>query len=109
MRTAKILPFKPKNKMSRKMRAIQNIFQADKKLSEAVSLFVDANADCVFWEMIYRLPLNCEQTVAVDFAHSIWDSERFTLSCIFEDGLDMNPDLQKAVLDAIAIRWGLGK
>ena len=109
MYTTNVLPYRKSRLMSRKMKALQHIFRADPKLAKAVQLFVDPETDCIFWEMIFRLPLTCGQKEAVKFAYCIWEPELSTRSNLFEDGLDMNAALKCAVLEAIAIRWGLRK
>ena len=97
----------PVGKLSSQMCAVLRIVTTDVELSDAVFGFVDIHNDSVDWDPIFALELNTGHRAAMQFAYAVW-TDRLKPGCNpFEDALNMTPDLKRACLKAIGMRWNL--
>ncbi len=94
-------------KISTQMRAVLTVLCADQHLMDATMPFVDFYRDSIKWDEIYNLPLNPTHKAAVDIAFGIWTDEQKAETNFFGPILNMETDLQTAVLRGLALRWGL--
>lgn len=94
-------------KHSVQMRAVLSILRSEPALFQLLSKFLDLETETIFWDEIYKLPMAAEHRIAVSWAYSIWTDQPRPRANYFEGALSMTPDLQFAVLNALAIRWGL--
>ncbi len=94
-------------KHSVQMRAILAIFGADPYLMKSVEPFIDFSTETIEWDEIFKLPLSSGHKGACVWAYSCWtDGQRPRVS-YFENALNMDENLQTAILKALSLRWGL--
>lgn len=98
---------KPERKLSTQMRAVLLIFGADDHLMKAVSPFINLDTETIHWDQIFKIPFGAGHCAAVTWAYGVWtDGPRTRTNC-FDAALSMTPNLQVAVLQALALRWGI--
>src|ERR1700730_17906534 len=97
----------PVGKLSRQMCAVLRIVTADQHLSDAAFRFINLQDDSVDWEPIFALDLDPGNRAAIQFAYAVWSDQLNPGSNLFEDALNMTPDLKRACLKAIGMRWNL--
>ena len=97
----------PVGKLSQQMCAVLRIITVEQALSNAVFQYIDIQNDSIEWEPIFNLDLGTGFRAAIHFAYVAWTDQLKPGSQLFEDALSMSPDLQRACLKAIGIRWGL--
>jgi hypothetical protein len=97
----------PQRKLSTQMRAVLMIMEADSYLKKAVLPFVDVNRESINWEPIFKMSFGSGHKAAVTWAYAIWTDEVRAKSNPFDGALSLSPALQKAVLQALALRWGM--
>ena len=97
----------PVGKLSRQMCAVLRIITAEQCLSDAAFKYIDIQNDSINWEPIFALELDSGCRAAIEFAYAAWTDQLKPNSQLFEGALNMSPELQKACLKAIAIRWGI--
>jgi hypothetical protein len=94
-------------KLSTQMCAILLIFCADTVLMESIEPFVDLKTESIDWEQIRRIPFGSGHRAATSIAYSIWTDKILEGGNPFELALSMEKPLQRACLQALAVRWGL--
>jgi hypothetical protein len=94
-------------KISTQMKAVLRIFSADPSLLELVTPYIHLDSDSLDWDPIFELPLNSGFKAATGFAYAIWRDELRPRSNPFDGILNAEPELKKAVVSALACRWGL--
>ncbi len=97
----------PVGKLSPQMCAVLRIVTAEQFLSDAVFRYINIQNDSIDWEPIFSLDLGTGFRAAIDIAYAVWTDRLKPGSQLFEDSLSMSPELQRACLKAIGIRWGL--
>ncbi|HEY8269957.1 MAG TPA: hypothetical protein VIG33_03655 [Pseudobdellovibrionaceae bacterium] len=94
-------------KLSPQMCAVLRIITADQFLSDAVFRFINIQNDSIEWELIFSLDLDLGHRAAIEFANMVWNDRLKPDSQLFEDALSMSPELQRACLKALGMRWEL--
>jgi hypothetical protein len=97
----------PQRKPSAQMRAVLMILEADSYLKKTVLPFVDVNRESINWEPIFKMPFGSGHKAAVTWAYAVWTDEVRMKSNPFDGALSLSPALQRAVLQALALRWGM--
>jgi hypothetical protein len=97
----------PVGKLSPQMCAVLPIITADQFLSDAVFRHIDIQNDSIEWDPIFSLNLGTGFRAAIQFAYAAWTDRIKPDSQLFEDALSMDPELQRACLKAIGMRWGI--
>lgn len=98
---------KSQRKFSTQMRAVLLIFGADKFLMESVAPFINFDTETIYWDQINKIPFGSGHRAATAWAYGLWTDEPRPKSNVFGAALSMSPGLQAAVLQALALRWGL--
>lgn len=98
---------KPDRKLSTQMRAVLLIFAADARLKEAVSPFINLDTETIHWDQIQKIPFGSGHRAAAAWAYGVWTDEPRPRTNCFDAALCMDSRLQVAVLEALAMRWGL--
>lgn len=96
----------PARKLSTQMCALLMIFSGDASLMDAVEPFVDLKLESIDWVGIHSLPMGSGHKAAVAFAYGVWTDEVLDGYNPFGLGLSMERPLQRACLQALALRWG---
>ncbi len=97
----------PVGKLSSQMCAVLRIVTAEPHLSDAVFRFINIHDDSIDWEPIFALELGAGNRAAIQIAYAVWTDQLKAGSNLFEDALNMTPDLKRACLKAIGMRWNL--
>ncbi|MCM2282838.1 MAG: hypothetical protein NDI61_13440 [Bdellovibrionaceae bacterium] len=98
---------KSERKLSTQMRAVLLIFGADKFLMESVAPFINFDTETISWDQINKIPFGSGHRAATAWAYGVWTDQPRPKSNVFDAALSMSPGLQAAVLQALALRWGL--
>lgn len=98
---------KPPRKLSTQMAAVLLILNADPNLMERVKPFINLENETIFWEPILKMSLGSGHRAAITWAYGAWTDELRPRSNPFDAALSLTPNLQVAVLKALALRWGL--
>ncbi len=91
------------------MRAVLHVLKADPSLYERVIPFINLQTEPIFWHDIFRLGFGSGHRGAVTWCYGIWVDEPRPRSNPFDAALSLDARLQIAVLEALAMRWGLSK
>jgi len=91
------------------LKAVLLIFNADVELKRKALPYVDLNSQSINWEKIYQNDFSGGDSAALAWAKAIWCDQVSTKSDPFDRAFAMDVYLQNAVLNALAIRWGLIK
>ncbi len=94
-------------KYSQQMRAVLHVLKADPNLYERVSPFINFDTETIYWNEIFRQGFSSGHRGAVTWCYGIWVDEPRPRSNCFDAALSMDPRFQVAVLEALAMRWGL--
>lgn len=97
----------PNRKPSTQMRAVLHVLKADPFLYERVSPFISFDTETIYWNEIFRMGFGCGHRGAITWCYGIWVDEPKPRSNCFDAALSMDAKFQTAVLEALAIRWGL--
>ena len=97
----------PVGKISKKMCALLRIITTEQAISDAVFRYIDLKEEAVDWESVFALDLEPGCQTAIEFAYAVWTDQLRPGSPIFEKALAMSPELKKACLQALKIRWGV--
>jgi len=105
--TAAISPQEQKEKtLSPEILAALIIVSADFYLQQSTKQYIDLKDQTVQWEQLFRLPLTDGHRAAIGWAYSIWNQAPHPTCNPFETASSMDSELKKAVLRALALRWG---
>ncbi len=99
---------KVKRKLSQQMHSVLTILNADDELMERVQPHVDLERDSIDWDQIFKQPWSSGERGALTWAFNLGRDEYRKGTNSFESALSMDPALQRAVLRALCIRWGIG-
>ena len=94
-------------KHSTQMRAVLHVLKADPFLYERVSPFINFDTETIYWNEIFRMGFGSGHRGAITWCYGIWVDEPKPRSNCFDAALSMDPQFQMAVLEALAMRWGL--
>jgi hypothetical protein len=97
----------PQRKQSTQMRAVLMVLDADPYLKSAALPFVDVTRESINWEPIFKTASGSGHRAAVTWAYALWTDEVRAKTNPFDGALSLSPALQKAVLQTLAIRWGV--
>lgn len=98
---------KPQKKLSFQMRAILMVLEADPYLKDMLSPHIDLNLESIRWDRIFQLRLCSGHSTVVSWIYGIWTDEPRPRANMFSGALNLTPKLQTALLNALALRWGL--
>lgn len=94
-------------RLSVQMRAILMILEADPHLKAALSPHLDLNMESIYWDKIFKLPFGSDQFTIVGWIYAIWTDELRPRVNLFDGSVNLSPRVQAAILNALALRWGL--
>lgn len=98
---------KYQRKPSQQMRAVLCVLGADQSLLKRVEPFIDFERESIYWDQISKISFGSGHRAAITWAYGIWTDQQRPRANAFDAALSMDPNLQSAVLRALAIRWGL--
>ena len=98
---------KSQRKLSVQMRAVLMILEADPYLKNMLSPHIDLDLESIRWDRIFQFRLSSGHSTAVSWLYGIWTDEPRPRSNVFDGSLNLTPKLQAAILNALALRWGL--
>jgi hypothetical protein len=96
------------DKLPRELFAILRIFSADQELQRKALKHVDTERQEINWFAISQNDFGGGHMAAVIWAKALWTLENPPQSALFERALAMDDNLREAVIEGIAIAWGLG-
>jgi hypothetical protein len=102
-----LVPIFPQKKISTQLAAVLTIFGADAHLMRSVESFIDVERESIDWPGIFKIPFGSGHRAAVTWSYGLWVDEQRPRANCFDAALSMSPQLQLAVLEALALRWGL--
>ena len=94
-------------KVSREMRAVLHIINADPETQRLGLRHIDQERERINWEGIWNQDYCGGFGAVMLWVQAIWCDRKETKGDPFDRAFAMDPHLQKAVLEALAIRWGL--
>lgn len=94
-------------KLPSELRAVLRIFRYDDELKRKALPHVDIGRQSINWPRIWANDFGGGHAAAVVWAQAIWCDQVQTKSDPFDRAFGMDAGLQRAVLDALAIRWSL--
>ena len=92
---------------SQQMRAVLHVLSGDPSLEALVKPHIDFENESILWEHIFAIPFGSGHRAAVMLAFGLWTDQLKLRSNPFSAALAMDANLQRAYLEAQAIRWGL--
>lgn len=98
---------KIQRKISTQMRAVLTIFSADLYLMRLVEPHINLSTETNQWDPIFKFPLSSGHRVCAVWAYSLWTDEIRTKANPFDGTLNLDSNLQAAILKALSIRWGV--
>ncbi len=107
MSPSPVLNLVSERKHSVQMRAVLFILNADPHLMNSVWPFLNLETETIFWDEIFKIPFGSGNRAGASWAYCIWTDELRPRANCFDAALSMTPNLQAAVLQALALRWGL--
>lgn len=93
--------------MSVQMRCVFTVLDAASNLRAALSPYIDLNLESIYWERIFKLPLSSGERTLVSWIYGLWTDEQRPRANVFDGSITLPPQIQIAVLKALALRWGL--
>jgi hypothetical protein len=99
----------PGRKHSTQMRAVLHVLKTDSDLYGRVSPFINFDTETIYWHEIFRQGFGSGHRAAVTWCYGIWTDEPRPRSNCFDSALSMDSRFQVAVLEALAMRWGLSR
>ena len=100
---------KLKRQPSREMRAVLHIINADPDLQRLGLKHIDQENERINWKGIWNQDYCGGWGAAMLWVQAIWCDRVETKGDPFDRAFACDPHLQKAILEALAIRWGLLK
>ena len=98
---------KPKRQPSREMRAVLHIINADPEMQRLGLRHIDQENERINWKGIWSQDYCGGFAAAMLWVQAIWCDRVETKGDPFDRAFAADPHLQKAILEALAIRWGL--
>lgn len=93
--------------MSVQMRCVFTVLDAAPNLRAALSPCIDLSRETIYWERISKLQLSSGERTLVAWIYGLWTDEQRPRANVFDGSLNLPPQIQIAVLKALALRWGL--
>jgi hypothetical protein len=101
------LPEKTKRRASVQMLAVLTVFSSDAHLMAQVRPFIDLDLESISWKEIFKIPLGSDYQGAIGFAYGLWTDRVQEKTNPFDAALSLSPRIQAALLQGLALRWGL--
>ena len=98
---------RPRHRCSTELRAVLRIIEADDFLVRNVLPFIDCESESIDWDRIFSMSFGSGHYAAVTAAYGIWTDHVREGCDPFDMAFSLGQNLQRAVLSALAIRWGL--
>jgi hypothetical protein len=89
------------------LRAVLRIVTADNELKQKALPFVNIERREIDWQNIFRHDFSSSHRAALIWAKICWLDEMPAKADPFDRAFSMDNCLREAVLEALAIRWGL--
>jgi hypothetical protein len=97
------------SKLPRELRAVLRIFTADEELKRKTLPHVNIERQSINWPKIWSNDFGGGHSAAIVWAQAIWCDRIETKADPFDRAFAMDFSLQRACIEALAIRWGLIK
>jgi hypothetical protein len=94
-------------RMPNELRAVLHIVECSEEIRRKALPFIDIDRCSIDWHGIFSNDWCGGHAATLVFAKAIWCDQVTTKSDPFDRAFAMDPSLQKTVLEALAIRWGL--
>lgn len=98
---------RPRHRYSTELRAVLRIIESDDFLVRNVLPFIDCERESIAWDRIFSMSFGSGHYAAVAMAYGIWTDHQRAGCDPFDMAFSLGPNLQRAVLSALALRWGL--
>ncbi len=98
---------KPQRKPSIQMKAILMVLEADPYLNDMLSPHIDLDLETIRWDRIFQIRFSSGHSTVVSWLYGLWTDEPRPRANVFGGSLNLTPKLQAAILNAMALRWGL--
>lgn len=92
--------------LPRELRAVLRIFNYDDELRTKALPHVNIERRSINWPKIWANDFGGGHSTAVVWAQAIWCDRVETKSDPFDRAFSMDLELQRVVIEALAIRWG---
>lgn len=99
----------PERQPSQEMRAVLKIINASDELKRKVLPHIDINREAINWPKIWSNDFAGGHSGALLWAQAIWLDKVATRHDPFDRAFAMDGPLQVAVIEALAMRWGIMK
>lgn len=93
--------------LPREIRAVMHIFNYDEELRAKALPHVNIERRSINWPNIWANDFGGGHSAAIVWAQAIWCDRMETKIDPFDRAFAMGSDLQRMVIEALAIRWGL--
>lgn len=93
--------------LPRELRAVLRIFNYDPELRRKTLMHVNLERQSINWPKIWANDFGGGHSAALLFAQAIWCDRVETKADPFDRAFAMDRSLQIAVIEALALRWGL--
>ncbi len=97
------------NPLPPELAAVLVIFNADDELRAKALPFVNVEKREIDWNGIFKNGFGSGHRAACVWAKSLWTDQAPAKVDPFDRAFSMNAPLKAAVLNALAIRWGMGR
>ena len=97
----------PQKRISTQMRAVLTLLQSDQELLRAVNQHIDLNTESIYWDQIFAKSWSSGQRALLTWGFNLWRDENRKGASSFELALGMDQKFQLAILNALAVRWGI--
>ena len=101
-----IAPSPTNQKLSKQMCSALILFSADATLMRSVESFINLDTQTIDWDEILKIPFESGHDAAVSWAYGIWTNKIRPGANLLDDSFSMSAELQVAVLQSLAKRWG---
>jgi hypothetical protein len=93
--------------LPRELRAVLHLFNYDRQLEAKALPHVNVERQFINWPAIWSNDFSGGHSAAIVWAKALWTDHVERKSDPFDQAFAMEPRLQAAVIEALAIRWGL--
>lgn len=90
------------------LRTVLMIFEADNEMKTKALPCVDLEKREINWNKIFSQDFASGHRAALVWAKALWTDQSPVKSDPFDRAFSMDTHLRKAVVQALAMRWGLG-
>ena len=99
------IPVKPEKKLSKEILSVLLIMSADFYLQESTRQYISIQDQTINWSAMFKLPLSDSHKAAIAWAYCIWKNEIPSSGNPFVMAFAMEPELKRAILEALKFRW----